>query len=491
MKKWTLLIVALLFLFPQVSNAGGFIDDSGKPGYWFTGKAVEQVDPRKPPIVFVHGLYNSNKVWFKKNDMSKQAWESGYETAYIDLHHDKDMYTNGALLAEKLREMYEHFGRKMIIVSYSKGGIDTQAALTYHDAHQYVEHVITLGTPHHGSQLADLAYSNWAGWLAGILGHKNDGVYSLQTGYMASFRNKTDAHPDLKKTHYFTLAGHRIGHFGSVLFFGGVYLKLFGNNDGAVTETNAMLPYADHLITGNWNHFGIPIGNKTFPTFQALLTKDPKNIQVNTYKKSYMKEKRSYPFVRGGENTGHKTEEFAVEKGVKELTVHWLSDHPERHIKLTDPAGHVTKDFALTETVDVFAGGYVHSAKIKNPLPGKWKMSSVVKQKEAYLFVTTFDSPFDLQIDKIMKTQTSSLTNVKATIRTIRYQNGKQIEKKELKSASVKALQHKLSFKKPGMYSVTIDLSGKTADQTPFNRTIIRSIYVDDKGQTFENPLHN
>jgi len=34
---------------------------------------------------------------------------------------------------------------------------------------------------------------------------------------------------------------------------------------------------------------------------------------------------------------------------------------------------------------------------------------------------------------------------------------------------------------------VTIDLSGKTADNSPFNRTIIRSIYVNDKGEKFEN----
>ena len=42
-------------------------------------------------------------------------------------------------------------------------------------------------------------------------------------------------------------------------------------------------------------------------------------------------------------------------------------------------------------------------------------------------------------------------------------------------------------IQKAGMYSVTIDLSGKTADNSPFNRTIIRSIYVNDKGEKFEN----
>lgn len=53
---------------------------------------------------------------------------------------------------------------------------------------------------------------------------------------MKSFRDQTDNHPNRSKTKYFTLAGNKIGGFGSVLFFGGVYLNMFGENDGAVTE---------------------------------------------------------------------------------------------------------------------------------------------------------------------------------------------------------------------------------------------------------------
>lgn len=99
----------------------------------------------------------------------------------------------------------------------------------------------------------------------------------------------------------------------------------------------------------------------------------------------------------------------------------------------------------------------------------------------------TFDSPLNQQIKNAVTRESANLANVKASVRSIRYENGKQAEKKSLKPASINALQNSLSFKKAGLYSVTIDLSGKTADNSPFNRTIIRSIYVNDKGEKFEN----
>ena len=477
-----LLMLVLLLVYPHVSKAGGFKGGGGDPGYWFVGDPVEHPDPAKPPIVFVHGLNGSSSAWVDENDMAEQAWKNGYNAAFIDLHPDKDMQDNGAMLAAKLREIYQHFGRKVILVSYSKGGIDSQSALIHHNAYHYVERVITLGTPHHGSQLADLAYSSWAGWLADILGQKNDAVYSLQTGFMKSFRDQTDNHPNRSKTKYFTLAGNKIGGFGSVLFFGGVYLNMFGENDGAVTEKNARLPYATNLDTGKWDHFSIIKGNLTFPVFMPLLT-----VQAYANETAAIKENLSYPFIRGGENHGLREEEFAVEKGVKEITVHWLSNHSSGNIKLTDPRGKPVKDFSMAKTADVFKGGFVHSAAIKNPAAGKWKIASSVKQKEAFLFIVTFDSPLNQQIKNAVTRESSNLANVKASVRSIRYENGKQTEKKSLKPASINALQNSLSFKKAGMYSVTIDLSGKTADNSPFNRTIIRSIYVNDKGEKFEN----
>ena len=54
-------------------------------------------------------------------------------------------------------------------MAHSKGGIDTQTALVEYGAN-FVEMLLHL--LHHGSNLADLSYSWWAGWLASILGQR-------------------------------------------------------------------------------------------------------------------------------------------------------------------------------------------------------------------------------------------------------------------------------------------------------------------------------
>ncbi|MFP3325215.1 alpha/beta hydrolase, partial [Planococcus sp. SIMBA_160] len=97
------------------------------------------------PLVFVHGINSSSSTWFGRNDMAKQAVLNGYESAFIDLHPDQDMKRNGKLLAEKLKEIYDFFGRKLIVIGHSKGGVDAQSALVYYNAHPYVDKVITLG----------------------------------------------------------------------------------------------------------------------------------------------------------------------------------------------------------------------------------------------------------------------------------------------------------------------------------------------------------
>ncbi|QTB28910.1 hypothetical protein J2D51_10065 [Lysinibacillus sphaericus] len=77
--------------------------------------------------------------------------------------------------------------------------------------------MFTLGSPHYGSELADLAYSWWTGWLADLLGEKDDGTYSLQVGEMEHFRSLIDNHPNVSKNNYYTIASTNTGPFLSAL----------------------------------------------------------------------------------------------------------------------------------------------------------------------------------------------------------------------------------------------------------------------------------
>src|SRR5699024_4875775 len=162
------------------------------PGEWYAGDAPENPVANAPVLLFVPGLNNVAQVFWEENDMYETAREAGYQTAFIQLYDaggaSADMWDNGELLAEKTEEISAHFdNRPITIIAYSKGGVDTQTALTYYGANEYVESVITLSSPHHGSQLADLAYSSWASWLADLIGAKGDGTYSMQMGNMEAF----------------------------------------------------------------------------------------------------------------------------------------------------------------------------------------------------------------------------------------------------------------------------------------------------------------
>lgn len=96
--------------------------------------------------------------------MLQQARDAGYQTAAINLYDangtSQDMWDNGKLLADKIKVISNHFGKKLIVIAHSKGGVDTQTTLVYNRAAPYVQRVITLSSPHYGSQLADLAYSS-------------------------------------------------------------------------------------------------------------------------------------------------------------------------------------------------------------------------------------------------------------------------------------------------------------------------------------------
>ncbi|MFA7746426.1 alpha/beta hydrolase, partial [Salinicoccus roseus] len=87
---------------------------------------------------------------------------------------------------------------------------------------------------------------------------------------MAAFRSETDqleAFPNK----YVTYSGSEWGTFGGVLYLGGMYLKCFGANDGAVTVNSTRLSYANNILTGKWDHHSIKNGTSMFPVFQHQL----------------------------------------------------------------------------------------------------------------------------------------------------------------------------------------------------------------------------
>ena len=474
---------------PATSLAGSFGkgDPIGTPGQWYLGSTPDDVDPNKSPIVFVHGLNSSAAAWWNDNDMYDTAFANGYETAFIDLYPTQNMWDNGQLLSDKLEEIYNHFGEKTVVIAHSKGGIDTQAALVHYRAYPYVHTVITLSSPHQGSELADLAYSSWAGWLAGILGSRNAAVYSLQTGYMDQYRELTDSLPDVNRIPFYTFGGTSWGRFGSSLYWGGLYLSLFGPNDGAVTVQSSRLPYATEVSVGDWNHSEIRQGSSTFHYFEPLLYENAifsksSSVDINT----------SLPdaYYKGGSYQVQTKEFFHVEEEVSDITVNWISDQKETSLILENPNGYTYTHFSVEAEplYSPFAGAYHHSITIPNPEAGKWTIKAAAKE-ENFLLNILYTSHLTQDLDISIR------DNREIAI----YSGGRKVQEDQIKAAisleyyqkeeavpeKIKLVKNKgssltrIPYLGPGIYNLTIDITGQTKHGHAFNRTFIESVFLD------------
>jgi triacylglycerol esterase/lipase EstA (alpha/beta hydrolase family) len=480
-KKLAGVIFSMMLIFPGMVKAGGFGgDDSGTPGYWYSGETPSSIDPSKSPLVFVHGYNNSSAVWHEGNDMYEVALANGYETAFIDLHHDRDMWTNGAILAEKLQEMYHHFGgKKLVVIGYSKGGVDIQAALVHYHAHPYVSNVISLSSPHHGTQLADLAHSSAAWWLAALLGNNNEATESLQTGSMQYFRSITDSHQNAAKNRYYTLGGTKWGSFGSASYWGGLYLSQYGKSDGVVTAVNSRLPGASIVQEGSWNHTTIREGSHTFPVFRPYTTiNQPAAVLSASASEAAAGKPRIHSIVKGGKAVSAISEEFSVEDNVNSITVSFLSEKNLSALKLISPDGKEYKTGkAYKEESDFFKGAWIHQFEIGYPEAGSWLLKAPANA--SYLYTVTLNSPLN---DKIQGKSAKSHKAYKT--KWIRFgfdSSGKKLQQKA--KGEKPGLMTDSDFSQEGVYNVTTEIKGLTENGKPYERTLIESFYIDQNGK--------
>ncbi|WP_394173517.1 esterase/lipase family protein [Guptibacillus hwajinpoensis] len=502
MKKWLMFMLVLVLLCtPLLANevhAGilGKGDATGTPGEWYIGDQPATVKPGSLPIVFVHGLNSSSNIWIDQNDMDEITYNENYQTAFINLYPTKNMWDNGQLLASKLSEMYTYFGKKMILVTHSKGGVDAQAALVHSNAGKYVEKVITLSTPHHGSQLADLAYSNWAGWLAAIIGNRNDATYSLQTGYMSYFRSITDSNPNSLLKPYYTFGGTSWGNFGGSLYWGGLYLRQYGSNDGAVTVTSSRLPYGNEVRIGKWDHFTIKNGSTTFNLFQPYLTK---NVAAFTsLQPSIIAEddQEANVVVRGGKFTGKKVETFEVEENTKSIAFDWMSQNSDSVITLEGPNHQTYTNMTKTYDTGMFQGAIHHQMSVTSPAAGTWKVKVKQPKKESYLMQVVYESELnaDLTIEASSKKEVKLQVNPTKVDRksisgdiVIQYSKNGKTKQKKISQKKFNSLESfPIKDAGEGVYHIMLDVKGDTKKGEQFERTILYTIYVDQNGKMYK-----
>lgn len=508
-----LLFVVLVFIgtscltsFASVQQPSGKVGNGNNetPGEWLIGATPPNLNPDAPILLFVPGLNNVAQIfWEVDNSLYQAAYNAGYQTVFIQLHDaggaSADMWANGELLADKIREISAYYnGKPITIIAYSKGGVDTQTALTYYGVSHLVDRVITLSSPHHGSELANLAYSGGAGWLADLIGATGDGTYVMQTGYMQNFRQQTDQHPNAYLNNYYTLGGTDWGSMFSATWFGGMYLSFYGSNDGVVRVSSSRLPGGQEIAVGNWNHTNIRTG-LTFPVFENYISSQSpygvspsKNVGMN-------EETLVNRWIDGGPLAKNQFENISitVENDVDEMIYTVLTADTLTKIFLVDSNNKRTTPKYETVKIDegIFAGAYAHTFSVKQPKQGEWELQIRSKEDNAYLLVVDYETDEKLRIKQRTDLQLSQLQTTNQLVYEIEslssdidlnsieatyvVKNSKTGSTYEIQATGTEALKQTLKFPEhDSVYNLTIDIKGKLKDGAEFTRTVIDSVYL-------------
>ncbi|HWI64451.1 MAG TPA: hypothetical protein VNT75_21685, partial [Symbiobacteriaceae bacterium] len=392
---------------------GGTSGAQGMVGDIYYGAIPPNVDYTKPVLVFVHGYNSSAHTWWQEtayhgvNDMYTYAYNNGYRTAFVNLGPDRDMWYNGSLLNTKLDTIRSYYGvSKVTIVAHSKGGVDSNAASVHYGAASKISRIITLGSPHKGTPLSDMAYSSWTWWLAAIFGATNDATYVLQTGYMNYYRSitPTDTIP------YYTFSGYKCGPINSAMWYG--CMAISGEDDGVVPVWSTRIPGGTHLKEGYWDHDEIKMGSRTWSYFApyirtaalsspavaaegARLAAAPGQVLDAGHSKKA--EAPGNVILRGGETAGQAPPAFPVESQVRSAAYTVISSSAGLTATLTGPDGqsytvHTTSQIPEGE---LFAGAWTGTVQVDRPAAGQWNLSASAPGNAGYLMVAALDS--DLQ----------------------------------------------------------------------------------------------
>jgi triacylglycerol esterase/lipase EstA (alpha/beta hydrolase family) len=521
LKRFILMLACVLLVVPAFItsevSAGKLKPDTEKytPGQWYLGDTPPNYSSSKPPVVFVQGKNGNATNWYGEtvyhgvNDMYTKFYEAGYQTVFVQLYDaagegSETQYKNGQLLATMLKAISQRFnGQKVNIVAHSKGGPDTQAALIHYGAHQYVGKVITLGSPHYGSELADLSYSWYAGWLGSLLGQNDPGTYSLQVGEMAKFRTATDSHANRSKNKYYTVAGTNKGPTLSALALGGAYLSSYGANDGLVTVTSSKLPYGTHLFTDSTlDHDNIRVGSKVFSRIESYLRNSTvtASVAATNYEEDLAATSLESPvlttdssnYITGGNLSATTTTEKEIYvPATTSGTISVLTASDASVVEVVSPSGVVTKATTTVKDDTILTGANVYSVQLPTMEEGTWtvKMKATTEQ-DAYLLIASFDESSNITLQMAnegtlnntpftLTVPTSSEGVTSYSVKMVDA-NGKEVKQTVLpKFSNKEGLNTKLpTVTEPGVYNVTMDVMTKYPNGKVAVRTIVRSIHI-------------
>lgn len=146
-------------------GAGGAAGDggtsAGSSGAGGAGGVVVAKKKAPYPIVLAHGFFGFEKFagqsfisyFYKVKDALEASGEVEVFTPAVDPFNSSEV--RGAQLAKAVEEILAKTGREKVnLIGHSQGGLD--ARVVAHDHPEWVASVVTISTPHRGSEIADV-----------------------------------------------------------------------------------------------------------------------------------------------------------------------------------------------------------------------------------------------------------------------------------------------------------------------------------------------
>ncbi len=200
------------------------------------------------PIVLAHGWLGFDRIglpqlghdYFRGVPMRLRALGHSVHVARVS------PIASIRVRAGQLTRQIEQLGAKRVnIIAHSMGGLDARLAISRLGLGAHVASLTTIGTPHHGTPLADMAV-NWGDWrslrrLLAALGADVDGLYDVSTDRMREFNRVILDVPDVLYTSVVGAVNPNALGINAMLSPAHAYLlRKAGPNDGIVPATSQL-----------------------------------------------------------------------------------------------------------------------------------------------------------------------------------------------------------------------------------------------------------
>jgi triacylglycerol lipase len=240
---------------------------AGLAVWWWWRRRRRQKPPAallRYPLVLVHGILGFDTIGVGK---VKQGYFRGIQRALEDmgvrvyvprLPPLGSVPARAERLAAYIRALPEE---RVNIVAHSMGGLDARWAIARLDLGDKVASLVTIGTPHHGSPLADLAAEGPARWVRewfARIGTPSEAVEWLTTHSVTKFNVDAPDDPRVLYASVVCRAPAGLWRSNPLLVPTHLYLKKrSGHNDGVVpTESQRWgLTFVEH-VADHWGQVG-------------------------------------------------------------------------------------------------------------------------------------------------------------------------------------------------------------------------------------------